>query len=143
MSWNAVSGAVYYRVYKDPSNNTQIYGWIGDSENTSFDDYNIGPITSDAPPEDERLKSLWELMEAVDSYIPIPERDTDKPFIMPVEDVFSITGRGTVATGRVERGQVKIQEEVVLHRWRDLDRGHVGVCHRTPCPGTEVCSQTQ
>ncbi|UCH65332.1 MAG: elongation factor Tu [Ignavibacterium sp.] len=69
---------------------------------------------SDAPPEDERLKSLWELMEAVDSYIPIPERDTDKPFIMPVEDVFSITGRGTVATGRVERGQVKIQEEVEL-----------------------------
>ncbi len=53
-------------------------------------------------------------MDAVDSYIPIPERDTDKPFLMPVEDVFSITGRGTVATGRVERGQVKIQEEVEL-----------------------------
>lgn len=70
--------------------------------------------SSDAPPEDERLKSIWELMEAVDSYIPIPVRDTDKPFIMPVEDVFSITGRGTVATGRVERGQVKIQEEVEL-----------------------------
>ncbi len=69
---------------------------------------------SDVPPEDERLKSLWELMDAVDSYIPVPERDTDKPFIMPVEDVFSITGRGTVATGRVERGQVKIQEEVEL-----------------------------
>ena len=70
--------------------------------------------SSDAPPDDERLKSVWELMEAVDSYIPIPERDTDKPFLMPVEDVFSITGRGTVATGRVERGQVKIQEEVEL-----------------------------
>ncbi|MBT8386436.1 MAG: elongation factor Tu, partial [Ignavibacteria bacterium] len=68
----------------------------------------------DAPPDDPRLKSVWELMEAVDSYIPIPERDTDKPFLMPVEDVFSITGRGTVATGRVERGQVKIQEEVEL-----------------------------
>jgi elongation factor Tu len=68
----------------------------------------------DAPSDDERLKSVWELMEAVDSYIPIPERDTDKPFLMPVEDVFSITGRGTVATGRVERGQVKIQEEVEL-----------------------------
>jgi elongation factor Tu len=70
--------------------------------------------SSDAPPEDERLKSIWELMEAVDSYIPVPERDTDKPFLMPVEDVFSITGRGTVATGRVERGQVKVQEEVEL-----------------------------
>jgi len=70
--------------------------------------------SSDASVDDERLKSIWELMEAVDSYIPIPERDTDKPFLMPVEDVFSITGRGTVATGRVERGQVKIQEEVEL-----------------------------
>jgi elongation factor Tu len=53
-------------------------------------------------------------MEAVDTYIPVPERDIEKPFLMPVEDVFSITGRGTVATGRVERGQVKIQEEVEL-----------------------------
>ena len=70
--------------------------------------------SSDAPSDDERLKSIWELMEAVDSYIPVPERDTDKPFLMPVEDVFSITGRGTVATGRVERGQVKIQTEVEL-----------------------------
>jgi elongation factor Tu len=68
----------------------------------------------DAPHDDERLKSVWELMDAVDSYIPVPERDTDKPFLMPVEDVFSITGRGTVATGRVERGQVKIQTEVEL-----------------------------
>jgi elongation factor Tu len=70
--------------------------------------------SSDAPVDDERLKSVWELMDAVDSYIPVPERDTDKPFLMPVEDVFSITGRGTVATGRVERGQVKIQTEVEL-----------------------------
>ncbi|MEE9450073.1 MAG: elongation factor Tu [Ignavibacteriaceae bacterium] len=69
---------------------------------------------SDASEDDERLKCIWELMDAVDNYIPIPERDTDKPFIMPVEDVFSITGRGTVATGRVERGQVKIQEEIEL-----------------------------
>jgi elongation factor Tu len=69
---------------------------------------------SDASEDDERLKCVWELMDAVDSYIPIPERDTDKPFLMPVEDVFSITGRGTVATGRVERGQVKIQEDVEL-----------------------------
>lgn len=55
---------------------------------------------------------IVELMNAVDEYVPTPERDTDKPFMMPVEDVFSITGRGTVATGRVERGQVKIGDEV-------------------------------
>ena len=53
-------------------------------------------------------------MDAVDSYIPTPERDTDKPFMMPVEDVFSITGRGTVATGRVETGQIKVGEEVEI-----------------------------
>ncbi|HQI40395.1 MAG TPA: elongation factor Tu [Ignavibacteriaceae bacterium] len=69
---------------------------------------------SNADPSDPRYDCIWELMDAVDSYIPIPERSTDKPFLMPVEDVFSITGRGTVATGRVERGQVKIQEEVEL-----------------------------
>ncbi|MBZ0201209.1 MAG: elongation factor Tu [Ignavibacteriaceae bacterium] len=70
--------------------------------------------TSGATPDDERFNCIWELMKAVDEYIPLPARDTDKPFLMPVEDVFSITGRGTVATGRVERGQVKIQEEVEL-----------------------------
>jgi elongation factor Tu len=64
--------------------------------------------------DDERLKPIWELMEAVDSYIPLPDRDVDKPFLMPVEDVFSITGRGTVATGRVERGQIKLNQEVEL-----------------------------
>ena len=69
---------------------------------------------SGAPADDERFNCIWELMKAVDEYIPLPARDTDKPFLMPVEDVFSITGRGTVATGRVERGQVKIQEEVEL-----------------------------
>ena len=57
---------------------------------------------------------IWELMDAIDSYFPEPERDLDKPFLMPVEDVFSITGRGTVATGRVERGTVKVGEEVEL-----------------------------
>jgi len=70
--------------------------------------------TSGASADDERFNCIWELLDAVDTYIPLPERDTDKPFLMPVEDVFSITGRGTVATGRVERGQVKIQEEVEL-----------------------------
>ena len=69
---------------------------------------------SNADITDPRYNCIWELMDAVDSYIPVPERSTDKPFLMPVEDVFSITGRGTVATGRVERGQVKIQEEVEL-----------------------------
>ena len=57
---------------------------------------------------------VLELMEQVDAYIPEPERDTDKPFMMPVEDVFSITGRGTVATGRVERGQVRVGDEVEI-----------------------------
>jgi elongation factor Tu len=64
--------------------------------------------------DDPKLKSIWELMDAVDNYVPLPERDVDKPFIMPVEDVFSITGRGTVATGRVERGQIKLNEEIEL-----------------------------
>jgi elongation factor Tu len=64
-------------------------------------------------PEDEAAtKCIFELMEAVDSYIPTPTRDVDKPFLMPVEDVFSITGRGTVGTGRIERGIVKVGEEV-------------------------------
>ncbi|WP_239747727.1 elongation factor Tu [Mammaliicoccus sp. P-M56] len=57
---------------------------------------------------------IMELMEAVDTFIPTPERDSDKPFMMPVEDVFSITGRGTVATGRVERGQIKVGEEIEI-----------------------------
>ena len=57
---------------------------------------------------------IFELMDAVDAYIPDPERDTDKPFLMPVEDVFSITGRGTVATGRVERGVVKMSDQVEI-----------------------------
>ncbi len=59
-------------------------------------------------------KSVEELMDAVDSYIPQPARETDKPFLMPVEDIFSISGRGTVATGRIERGQVKVGEEVEI-----------------------------
>ena len=68
----------------------------------------------DSKVDDPTLDCIWQLMDAVDSYIPIPERETKKPFLMPVEDVFSITGRGTVATGRVERGEVKLQEEVEL-----------------------------
>ena len=65
-------------------------------------------------PDDPACACIKELLDAVDSYIPAPERDTDKPFLMPVEDVFTITGRGTVATGRVERGCVKIQDKVEI-----------------------------
>ncbi len=65
-------------------------------------------------PNAPEYKCILDLMAAVDSYIPTPERPTDKPFLMPVEDVFSITGRGTVATGRVERGMVKVGEEVEI-----------------------------
>jgi len=64
--------------------------------------------------DDEAYKPIQELMEAVDSYIPDPERDSDKPFLMPIEDVFSIQGRGTVVTGRVERGELKLNEEIEL-----------------------------
>ena len=63
---------------------------------------------------EEYEAKILELMAAVDSYVPNPERDTDKPFMMPVEDVFSITGRGTVATGRVERGQIKVGDEIEI-----------------------------
>lgn len=72
--------------------------------------------------ECECCKAIWELMDAVDSYIPIPKRDKEKPFSMPVEDVFTITGRGTVATGRVERGIVKVGDEVEI----------VGFAERSP-----------
>jgi len=65
-------------------------------------------------PTSEWAKSIGELLDAVDAYIPEPVRDTEKPFLMPVEDVFSITGRGTVATGRIERGKVKVGEEVEM-----------------------------
>ena len=68
----------------------------------------------DGKVDDPATKCIQELLDAIDSYIPAPERDTDKPFLMPVEDVFTITGRGTVATGRVERGQIKIQDKAEI-----------------------------
>ncbi|MCL1916935.1 MAG: elongation factor Tu [Peptococcaceae bacterium] len=74
---------------------------------------------------------IWDLMDAVDSYIPTPERDVDKPFLMPVEDVFTIQGRGTVATGRVERGTLKIQEDVEIVGFSDEIR-------KTVCTGIEM-----
>jgi len=80
--------------------------------------------------DDESFKSIYELMEALDSYIPEPEREKDKPFLMPVEDVFSITGRGTVATGRIERGQVKQGEEIEIVGIRDT--------RKTVCTGVEM-----
>lgn len=64
--------------------------------------------------EDKWVDKIWDLMDAIDTYIPTPERDLDKAFLMPVEDVFSITGRGTVATGRIERGRIKVGTEVEL-----------------------------
>jgi elongation factor Tu len=62
--------------------------------------------------DSEAFKSVYELLEAIDTYIPLPQRDVDKPFLLPVEDVFSITGRGTVGTGRVERGVVRVGDDV-------------------------------
>ena len=72
-----------------------------------------------------KCKCIYELMDAVDNYIPTPERDIDKPFLMPVEDVFSISGRGTVATGRVERGTVKVSDTVEIVGLMDKPRSTV------------------
>ena len=72
--------------------------------------------------EEKYVAKIDELMAAVDSYIDTPERQTDKPFLMPVEDVFTITGRGTVATGRVERGTVKVQDEVEIIGIKDTQK---------------------
>src|SRR5262249_58185171 len=62
------------------------------------------------------VEGVVKLMEALDSYVPLPQREVDKPFLMPIEDVFSISGRGTVVTGRVERGRVKVGEEIEIVR---------------------------
>jgi len=75
-------------------------------------------------------KCILELMDAVDSYIPVPIRETEKPFLMPVEDVFSISGRGTVVTGRVERGRIKVSEEVEIVGIRET--------RKTVCTGVEM-----
>jgi elongation factor Tu len=69
-------------------------------------------LKPDSKADDPAFKCIYDLMDAVDNYIPLPKRDVDKPFLMPVEDVFSITGRGTVGTGRVERGRAKVGDEV-------------------------------
>ena len=77
------------------------------------------------------IQSIWELMDAVDDYIPTPDRKADLPFLMPVEDVFTITGRGTVATGRVERGQLKVGEEIEIVGLSEEKR-------KTVCTGVEM-----
>src|SRR5437879_7105790 len=72
-------------------------------------------LQANEKPEDRKAEeAIWKLMAAVDSYIPTPPRPVDKPFLMPIEDIFSITGRGTVVTGRVERGVVKVGEEIEI-----------------------------
>jgi elongation factor Tu len=81
-------------------------------------------------PDSEDCKSIWELLGALDTYVPTPVRDLDKTFLMPVEDVFSITGRGTVATGRIERGKVNTGDEVELVGIRDN--------RKTVCTGVEM-----
>jgi elongation factor Tu len=85
-------------------------------------------------PECQWCKGIWELMDAVDAYIPEPVRDVDKPFLMPIEDVFSISGRGTVVTGRVERGVIKVSDEVEV----------VGIrpTMKTVCTGVEMFRKT-
>ena len=80
--------------------------------------------------DDEAVKPIFALLDACDSYIPQPERDIDKPFLMPIEDVFSISGRGTVVTGRVERGVIKVGEEVAIIGIKDTVK--------TTCTGVEM-----
>jgi elongation factor Tu len=74
--------------------------------------------------------SIWKLLEAMDSYIPVPERPVDQPFLLPIEDVFSISGRGTVVTGRIERGKVKVGDEVAIVGLRETQK--------STCTGVEM-----
>ena len=74
------------------------------------------------PEDEEKTKCIWELMEALDTYFPVPDRPVDKPFLMPIEDIFSISGRGTVATGRVETGVIKVGEEIEIVGFRDTTK---------------------
>jgi len=85
-------------------------------------------------PENEACKAILELLEALDSHIPEPERETDKPFLMAVEDVFSIKGRGTVGTGRIERGKIHVGDEVEIVGIKDT--------RKTTCTGVEMFNKT-
>ncbi|SUZ71093.1 uncharacterized protein METZ01_LOCUS23947 [marine metagenome] len=82
------------------------------------------------PEDEEKTKCIWELMEALDTYFPMPDRPVDKPFLMPIEDIFSISGRGTVATGRVETGVIKVGEAIEIVGFRDTAK--------TTCTGVEM-----
>ena len=90
---------------------------------------------SGSDPDAPELACIWELMNAVDTYIPTPDRKADLPFLMPVEDVFTITGRGTVATGRVERGQLKTGDELEIVGLKE-EKG------KTVCTGIEMFRKT-
>ena len=76
----------------------------------------------DNPEDEEKTKCIWELMAALDDYFPVPERPVDKDFLMPIEDIFSISGRGTVATGRIETGVIKVGEEVEIVGFRPTEK---------------------
>jgi elongation factor Tu len=96
------------------------------------EDFQAGKLN---PEDSEDIKSIFDLLAAVDSYIPEPQRDVDKPFLMPVEDVFSIEGRGTVGTGRIERGKILVGDEVEM----------VGLekeIHKTTATGVEMFNKT-
>ena len=82
------------------------------------------------PEDEEKSKCIWELMEALDTYFPVPDRPVDKPFLMPIEDIFSISGRGTVATGRIETGIVKVGEEIEIVGFKET--------MKTTCTGVEM-----
>ncbi|MBN1766738.1 MAG: elongation factor Tu [Sedimentisphaerales bacterium] len=105
-----------------------------------FDGDNVPVIHGSAseamtsPDDEEKTKCIKELMDALDEYIPEPMRETDKPFLMPVEDVFSIKGRGTVGTGRIERGTVKVGEEVEIVGLKDT--------RKTTVTGVEMFNKT-
>ncbi len=86
------------------------------------------------PSNPEKNKCIGELMDALDSYIPEPPRETDKPFLMPVEDVFSIKGRGTVGTGRIERGEIRVGEEIEIVGLKETSK--------TTCTGVEMFNKT-
>ena len=110
------------------------YGFPGD-------DVPIIPVSAlaalesdDLTPESEWGKGIWELMEAVDNYVPVPDRPTDLPFIMPVEDVFGIKGRGTVVTGRIEGGKVEMGDTIDIVGIRDT--------HQTVVTGVEMFHKT-
>ena len=84
----------------------------------------------ETPDDEEKVKCIWDLLNAVDDYIPVPDRPVDKPFLMPIEDIFSISGRGTVATGRIETGVIKVGEEVEIVGFKPT--------HKTTVTGVEM-----